>query len=209
MVNLGKDYEGKHNLYRLKVVAVYKDIIELELPKENGKRPEIIARGELLILSFAGRSGLNKLDVRVKEVNEIRKKFAVVRQSQVRRIQRRKYVRIPLKKEVEYQRIVNIEDNFLPALILDISASGLKMRLKELNGVAMYQVLDLKLDKLSCAVNLLKGRVVRLEEKKDPDTGKPFYEVGIEFIDISAAQREKLIEWILSKQREFRRKGLL
>ena len=209
MVNIGKDHRGKQDLYRIKVLAVYKKVIELELPKREGKVPDIIAPEELLIISFAGRGGLNRLDIKVKEIKEIRKRFIASRESKIRRIQRRKYVRIPIKKEIKYQRIINIEDDFLKATILDVSASGLKMRLNQLNGVAMYQVLDLKLDNLSCDINLLKGRVVRLDEKKDPDTGKAFYDLGIEFIDISTAEQEKLIEWVLAKQREFRQKGVL
>lgn len=209
MVNVGKDHEGKEGLYRLKVMAVYKNKIELDLPMENGERPEMIGRGELLTISFAARSGLNKLDVKVKQVNEMRKIFSVMPQGEIQRIQRRRYVRISLKKEIKYQRIVNEEDDFIEAMMIDISASGLKMRINELNGVAMYQVLDLKLHNLSFDINCLKGRVVRLKEKKDPATGKSFYDLAVEFIDITSAEREKLIEWVLSKQRELRQNGLL
>ncbi|MGM0370173.1 MAG: flagellar brake protein [Bacillota bacterium] len=209
MVNIGKDYSGKQDLYRVRVLAVYKDTIELELPKSEGEKPEIIERGELLTLSFAGRSALNTLNIKIKDINEHRKRFSVVRKSQLQTIQRRKYVRISLVKEIEYQRIVNVEDNFSTATMLDISASGLGMRLKELNGVAMYQVLDLRFTNLACDIYQIKGRVVRLNEEEDPDTGKEFYNIGVEFINLTNQQREKLIEWVLSKQREMRRKGLL
>ncbi|MBM7555809.1 flagellar brake protein [Halanaerobacter jeridensis] len=208
-VTIGKDYNNNTNLYRVRVLAVYKKMIELELPKKDGQKPDIIEQGELLTISFAGQAGLNRLDVKVKRVKEYRKKFIVTRKSKIRRIQRRKYVRLPLRKEIEYQRIINIEDNFLSAMMLDISASGLKIRLEELNGVAMYQVLDLKLNNLSCGINLLKGRVVRLDEKEDPDPKKPFYDLGVEFIDISVTEQEKLIEWVLFKQRQLRQKGVL
>lgn len=118
------------------------------------------------------------------------------------RIQRRDYFRLELDGIVELQQEKKDGSvNKKEVKLVDISGGGLQIKTKfNLEAGNKIKISFKKLLKLD---NLIKGKIVR-KSKEDFEV----YKYGIEFIDISDSDREKIIQWIFNLQRKLRKKGL-
>lgn len=121
------------------------------------------------------------------------------------KIQRRKYFRLDVKREVLYRRADKDwepkEEDFTETSTIDISGGGIKMVLKEElpNDIFLELMLDIP------AIEGVKiiSRTVRKYELPD---GKA---IGVEFLDINHRSRDALMGWLFDYQRKLRRKGLI
>lgn len=120
----------------------------------------------------------------------------------VTKIQRRNFFRVGLLKETQYKVITGVEEsniNNIPykdGLMVDLSAGGARIKIKESIGEDDLVLLNLKLNSIDFEI---KCEIVRLENTLDKEI---LY--GLKFIDILPGQAEKIIKElfeIVRKQR--------
>lgn len=116
----------------------------------------------------------------------------------VRRIQRRDYVRVNFIKAINYLSSKDIEkEKYKKALLLDLSGGGMKIKVDE-----KLDKNDLIFSKIIYDDSIIdvNGKVVRVEKTEDKE-----YICGINFSDIEERTREKIIRIVfkvMRKQRE-------
>ncbi|GAB6167684.1 flagellar brake domain-containing protein [Clostridium carnis] len=121
----------------------------------------------------------------------------------IRKIQRRDYVRVNVVQVINYIKEESLirdfqkEEKFNPALLLDLSGGGMKIKIKEdiSYGDSIVGNLIYQNEKI-----IIRGKIVRKEKTEDNR-----YICGIKFCDIDNGTREKIIKTvftIMRKQRE-------
>lgn len=122
----------------------------------------------------------------------------------VKRIQRRDYFRLEVSGAVDlYQKESPTAEaeKIAAAELLDISGGGIKIELEE--NFAADQILHVHLKNILDKKKLIKSSIVRKTK-----VNAELYNYGLEFIDISDALREDIIQWIFAYQRKNRQRGL-
>jgi c-di-GMP-binding flagellar brake protein YcgR len=121
--------------------------------------------------------------------------------TEVFKVQRRRFVRIPIVCIIEYAKLEeSLKYKALKAVMVDLSGGGMRVKLSEQVNLG---------DKLKAAIPIgadlleVKGEVVRIE--KDADDKRNI--CGISFVDLEDRVREKIIRHIFQKMREQMRKG--
>ncbi|MFL0246763.1 flagellar brake protein [Candidatus Clostridium stratigraminis] len=121
---------------------------------------------------------------------------------EVVKIQRRRFVRVPLICDIEYfmERTKSVSLKPFKAIMIDLSGGGMKIKLSEEVKLGSKIVTHIPLgnEKL-----ILKGEVVRID--KDEDKKKSI--CGVSFTDLDERKREKLIRFIFKVMREQMNKG--
>lgn len=121
------------------------------------------------------------------------------------KIQRRKYFRLEVKRNVYYRRVDKNwepkDEEFTKSSTIDISGGGIKMVLNEdlPNNIFLELMLDIP------AIEDVKIISETIRKYELPD-GKA---VGIEFLDINYRSRDALMGWLFDYQRKLRKKGLI
>lgn len=120
----------------------------------------------------------------------------------VRKIQRRNFFRVGLVSPIEYKKITNIDVEeidsvpYKDALMVDLSAGGLKLKTKDDINKDDLLLINMKVKELQVE---LKCDIVRIENT--PDKEKL---CGLRFLDITAAQSEKIIQELFEIMRKQR-----
>lgn len=121
------------------------------------------------------------------------------------RVQRRTFFRLSCLQDVEYRMFQKLEDTergeFRKTITRDISGGGLCLLTEERPNYGWYLEGILHVEREIRFV----GRIVRVINVHDK--GKFNYEVGVEFVDITNSDREKLIGYIFDSQRKLLKKG--
>lgn len=120
---------------------------------------------------------------------------------EVFKVQRRKFVRVPIVCTIEYSKIeASLKYNSLKAIMVDLSGGGMRIKLSDsVNlGDKLKAVIPLGTDQIE-----VKGEVVRVEKELE---GKRNI-CGISFIDLDERTREKLIKIIFQVMRDQMKKG--
>ncbi|GAB6137541.1 flagellar brake protein [Halanaerobaculum tunisiense] len=193
--------------YEAEIVKLEGEAIKLNLLDAELDNLESVTPGNTLVLSFVGQSALYKLNVVVDKTTEC---FLVVtRDSGLERIQRRKYVRVPVHKKIHYSLLSASQNQLKEAVVMDISGGGLQMKVDDFSKYDLDQVLKLQLDSFDFSFNIINGQVIRVSEEEEPDLDKKVYQLGVEFIGASKQRQEEIISWVFEKQRELRQKGII
>ncbi|HBQ86553.1 MAG TPA: hypothetical protein DER33_00415 [Syntrophomonas sp.] len=119
------------------------------------------------------------------------------------KIQRRNYMRLPIKLE-SYFRVVGDESDFKKAETLNISGGGALIITEE--AIEEGQNIEFELYIPNRNPFFCLAKVVRLLERGTEKGGKN--KAAIEYCDIAESKRDKIINYIFEKQREWIRKGL-
>lgn len=129
--------------------------------------------------------------------------FVLELPDEVRRVQRRNYVRVPAFFPVTYS-IVNRQglSDVKKADMLDLSGGGMRFRTKE--AVEYNEILYVYL-RLPTGELQTPARVRRVEKTDDEKA----YIVSVEFYEISERERDKIIRCVFDIQRAMRKKGLI
>lgn len=129
--------------------------------------------------------------------------LAIKRPDKFVKIQRRNFMRLSVKLEV-YFRVMGDESDFKKGETLDISGGGILFLTEE--AIEEGQILEVELYLPRRKPFFCRAKVVRLLEraKKKGDKNK----VALEYYEINEAKRDKVINYIFEKQREWIRKGL-
>lgn len=110
----------------------------------------------------------------------------------VTKIQRRNFFRVGLLQEMQYKIITDIEENdidnipYKNCLMIDLSAGGAKLKIKELIKENDLILINLKLNSIDFEV---KCEIVRIENAPDKQIL-----CALKFIDILPGQAEKIIK---------------
>lgn len=213
-------------------------LIEIEVPKGNineGKYntriEDIIEEGILIAMPiFQGRLILLTPDneiilwimkdsaayaCRCKVIKRLKEPIPLILLStpvKIDKIQRRKFYRldakIPLNLAIinETQNIETENLSFIDIHTIDISGGGLSFIYKK-EFIPKGQKVIIKLNIVNEEL-IFFGKIVWV---KEPDNlinqDKNLY--GIEYLNISEKTRDKIIQWIFTRQMELRRKGLI
>jgi c-di-GMP-binding flagellar brake protein YcgR len=119
------------------------------------------------------------------------------------KIQRRNYMRLPIKLE-SYFRLVGDESDFKKAETLNISGGGALIITEE--AIEEGQNIEFELYIPNRKPFFCLAKVVRLLERGTEKGGRN--KAAIEYYDITESKRDKIINYIFEKQREWIRKGL-
>lgn len=127
----------------------------------------------------------------------------VEKPSELIKIQRRSYVRLPVNLDVTFTILPDEVEH--KGITLDISAGGVLLQTK--TKLEKGQVLNFKLNLPKREAILCKARVLRIlhKAKKETENNK----VAIEFVNINESKKDKIFNYIFEKQREWIQKGLL
>ncbi|MCD6450157.1 MAG: PilZ domain-containing protein [Thermotogaceae bacterium] len=121
----------------------------------------------------------------------------------VRRVQRRRFNRLPVRLIGKYRK--EYEDVYHTFSTIDFSAGGMLMVVEEelKLGDKIFVTMKLKPD-----LELVEHpAVVRREAGMDKTTLQRFY--GVEFQEIDMNLEKKLVRFVMEKEIEFRKKGII
>lgn len=128
--------------------------------------------------------------------------FVLEMPAEIKRIQRRNFVRVPAFYPVSYQRVdrQGLSDE-KKADMLDLSGGGMKFLTREAmdKNSLLYAHLFLPSGEFTTPAKVC--RVVKQEELKR-------WEVSVEFYDIRERERDRIIRCVFDLQRQMRKKGL-
>ncbi len=168
------------------------------LPKGTRAYVKVIDKGSLYV--FQGTvlwSGKSKEDGFPSTIITIPEK--------VRRVQRRRFNRIPLKLVGRYRR--DGEEDYYTFFSVDFSAGGMLIMVRETLKVDEKIFLTVKLKPDLELVE--QPAIVRREGGTREVDGQIFRLYGIEFLDVNLSLEKKLVRFVMEKEIEYRKKGIL
>lgn len=194
------EYEGKYKTQvdevgekRVSVLAPYQE--REVVPLREGTRVEIVFWDD--VASYAMETVIEQ---RIAVPVPI---FVLKLPDDIRRIQRRNFVRVDAFYPVSFQVVLKTGlSDWLKGSMLDLSGGGMRFQTRE------------KLDRSSIIYSYLKlptgeiktpARVCRVQPIED--TKK--YSVSVDFYQISERDRDSIIRCVFDIQREMRKKGLV
>jgi c-di-GMP-binding flagellar brake protein YcgR len=195
-----------------------------------------LARGTLLDVFFASNE-LTAYSFSSEIIGKIAQpvpSFIISYPKRIQKIQRRQYFRVPVIRTLKYRVIEKEEAGQIKSdFVLELNEEG------DLSGALKYQIVDregISEEKNGFMLNLsgggllfnadealplqadillrakigaddmeILGRIIRCEQEEDRD----FYQVSVEFRQMSEKTRDKIIRYVFEIQREMRRRGLL
>jgi c-di-GMP-binding flagellar brake protein YcgR len=213
-------YSGE---YLSETTKITDEFIQVTLPIEKeqliplsvGSKIEVIFTNSSAQYKFESKVLSRKIENKIGTCN-------LERPDKIYKIQRRGFLRVPIKLTVEYRKLIlddktESKDNFLglnydeskqvefkKALTQNVSGGGLLLTVNEF--ITAYSFIELKLDVENLSFETLIGEVVRIDEIPD---SKDKIGVGVKFINISQSKQDEIVQWVLQKQLELHRKGLL
>jgi len=201
-VNEG-DYQG---YYPSRIEEVLDDSLILGLPF-IGMVPVPIRAGERISVFSSTRDAVYRVDGDVikRQLEPIPLLCMVIR-SDIVRVQRRSFVRIPVVLNVTYK--LKNSDRIYTTYTKDISGGGIKIILPEIlkidDTIQMRIELPPPEDPVDC-----EGRIVWID-KEERQMGNKLEEIlyaGVRFTVIEDKNRERLIRFLFNYQRDLIKKG--
>lgn len=113
--------------------------------------------------------------------------------------QRRRYMRVPVCLDVEYQEVSN-QQPAAKTKTIDVSGGGIKAIFPEQKKIGTFLNLTIQLSGPEDLVHA-QGIVAWIGEQKSP-SGKPIYEAGIQFTQIDLESRQKVISFVYDVLRD-------
>ena len=127
----------------------------------------------------------------------------IAKPKEIKKIQRRKYVRVPTISTVKYKNIKNEprtnpaivkDDEYLKAVLLDLSGGGMRIKVSEEIKLNDFLLVSLTVNKEEI---LIVGQAKRII--KDDD-GR--FDCGLSFEFLDSSTRERIIKFIFQLMRE-------
>lgn len=181
-------------VYKALIIDIQDDFLRINLPVNDGDYLMLHSGEKIEMNSYLDEDRCYNFSSEVisrgKEGNIIYFKISIP--FDIRKIQRRNFFRVGLVTTIEYKIITNIHEEdydnipYKEALMVDLSAGGLKLKVKDEIKKEDLLLINMKLSKLQTE---LKCDIVRIENT--PDKEKL---CGLRFIDIISDQSEKIIQ---------------
>lgn len=199
-------YKGS---YPSRVEELPSNRITLAAPIKKGKIIPL-GRGDIITVYYWTQTAGYSFTTRVIKTGFRRiPTITVERPREMKRIQRRNYLRIPAILPITFSVLEDLEHvsrlEIYRGETIDISGGGVmfKSPIKLTEDVCLEMEITLP---RKGTVNV-GGRVVRIREKLGK-SGPEFF-VGVDFSVIDESDRDKIIGFVFQRQREMRRKGLI
>lgn len=193
--------------FRSLVKVVSGDRIFVELC-DNEANPADLIPGMAVRITYADSDATYSSSSEVLSINNgIPVLFTLGKLQDLKRIQRRDFVRMDVKLKVLCSLL---DDSMTPietfnATTLDISGGGIRFGCNVLLSIG--QILEAKVSLEDSQSVTGVGEVVRVLENSA--AAKFRYTVGLRFTAIKESDRDKIIKFIFNQQRKLRNKGLL
>ncbi|RNC29548.1 MAG: Flagellar brake protein YcgR [Candidatus Dichloromethanomonas elyunquensis] len=194
------EYKGK---YRTRIEEVGKRILSVGVPVVDGQfiplregtRLNVIFADELSAYSFSS-SIIKRIALPIPT-------FIIEFPNKIEKIQRRKFVRVPLIRSLKY-RIIEKEgiSDEKSGYMIDLSGGGLLFNAQE--NLPSKAIILLK-TLIGTGDMEIPGIVIRSQR----EDGKDLFKVSVQFYEISEKTRDKIIQYVFEIQREMRKKGLV
>ncbi len=195
---------SKENSY----VSNIQDIKDWELiisVPTRGTNPLALNNGDLIKVSFISDSSRYEFQTRVIgwRYDNI-PMYALALPEVCKRVQLRKFVRIPTVLEVMYAEVPDEGKcyEFIKSTSLDLSGGGIRLMLKKELPVGARLLLKINIPMKNGLEELeIMGRVVR----SLPDEDLKVFHAAVNFIDISRRQQDLIVRYTFTKMSEQRR----
>lgn len=193
-ITLVKELEGE---YKSNVVDIdtAKRILFLSIPSYKGRFVPI-PKGVRMTVNLFDRSSIYEFDTVSLGVIKRDNMYAipVPFPENVRKTERRKFVRIPLFLEGTFYLSNEPDAESYAFTTRNFSAGGLLMVTKKYLSVGDIIYIDLKLDN-ELSLNKQKSKVVRQDEPTDEG-----FMYGVQFLDLSANLEKLLVRFVFQKE---------
>ena len=193
--------------YKCNVQDLSEDYIAISVPMSTGQYIPL-PNGTIIDVIYYEEENLYKFKSSI-----IGRKFEnipiliISKPVEITKIQRRKYVRVPLMNTAKYKNLKNMpntkpssigESEYLKAILVDLSGGGMKVRVSEEIKMDDFILVDLTVNNENM---FLVGQAKRIV--KD-DEGRFLCGLSFEFLDNST--QERIISYIFKLMREQMRK---
>ncbi len=163
------------------------------------RQPMFLPQGTPVSVSYSDEQAYYELHSNVIRSYRTRPRMVLIEHvDSVAKVQRRRYLRIRALIPVRYRTEEGEEGK---GYTKDISGGGLLLRLPGKGDFAPEEMLKLSFQMENQTIQC-SAKVVRSEEEEDAHL------VGVEFYDISYADRKKIVRWCLSEQLRRAKSGL-
>lgn len=180
------------------------DSISISVPVKDGQYLTPYVGEVLEIMWYDGNGNVYKFKgkINARNIDNNIPLFVISKPYDIRKVQRRDYVRVKVIQMIEYIKgeigTENIiESIFSPGILLDLSGGGMKVKIKEKINRGDYLVAMLKYKEIEI---LTRGKIVRVDKTDDNK-----YICGVNFDELDNNTREQVIKMvfaIMRKQRE-------
>lgn len=202
VINSRVDIMLDKRVYKTVIQDVAKDGFLISIPISEGEYLILNQHEEVELYNYVDDLSLYKLNCNIigKVIDNNIPLYKISLPKDIKKIQRRNYVRVNMLHPIKYVKgeVNNIKENeMLPALLLDLSGGGMRIKLRE--ELYIGDIISAQLNSEELAINV-KGKVVRKEKSND---GRFIY--GISFWQLDNISREDIIRnvfKIMRKQRE-------
>lgn len=202
VINSRVDIMMDKRVYKTVIQDVVKDGFLISIPISEGEYLILNQHEEVELYNYVDDLSLYKLNCNIigKVIDNNIPLYKISLPKDIKKIQRRNYVRVNMLHPIKYVKgeVNNIKDSeMLPALLLDLSGGGMRIKLRE--ELYTGDIISAQLNSEELAINA-KGKVVRKEKSND---GRFIY--GISFWQLDNISREDIIRnvfKIMRKQRE-------
>ena len=191
-----------HGRYRTRIEEVGKAIITIGVPFANGQYLPLREGTKIEVVFVDSILAYKFKSVLLKRYFAPVPTFVIEYPKFISKIQRRKYVRIPLVSQIKYQLIerggLSEEKS---GYLIDLSGGGLRFTSEEQfepNDLILVTIKTYN-EEINLPIKVI--RIVREENKT--------YKISAEYQEMSEKVRDKIIAYIFEVQRELRRKGLM
>lgn len=202
IINSKVEISWNDGYYKSNIENVDDNDIYISIPIKDGQYIPL-RRGEQVEVIYYYNNDIYKFYtvVRDRKVDQI-PLILLAHPKEVFKIQRRKFVRVPIVCNIEYSKLENQSNaKLLKAMMIDLSGGGMRIKLNEEISLGNKIVAYIPVSKEQL---ILKGEVVRIE--KDEDRKRNL--CGVNFLELDERNREKLIRFIFQIMREQMKKGI-
>lgn len=211
IINSKVEISWNDGYYKSSIEDVDGNLIAISIPIKDGEYLPL-NKGEKIDIIYFYLNDIYKFQTMV--VNRKADRIPLLQidyPKEVFKIQRRKFVRVPIICSINYERLSEVSDAsrvkfsneskpIFKATMVDLSGGGAKIRLKETVKSGDILIVHVPMEKETIT---LKGEVTRVEKSYDNRLNT----CGIEFSDLDERTREKLIRIVFQIMREQMKKG--
>lgn len=195
----------EENIYKSTVQDITENEILISIPVSDGSYLTLKDGDEIEQIFYDDKGNVfaYKTNVLGRYVEKGIPFYRLSKPYDIKKIQRRDYVRVNIAQIINYIRETDLEkdikgeERYENALLLDLSGGGMRIKVKEKLSLKDSIILNLTYENEEIVV---KGKVIRIEKTDDKR-----YIYGVIFMDIDNLTREKIIKTvftIMRKQRE-------
>ena len=184
-------------IYKSKIQDVEEDSISIYLPGSEGRYLPLEIGEETEIVYYGERDKVYSFKCKVvkRSADGAVRLLTLGKPYDIERIQRRNFVRVSYVESVQYGVSEESSDVvYKKATLLDLSGGGLKFRTAD--KLQKEELITLRL-KYQDNELFMKSKIVRRNRNDSGD-----YTYGVEFIDISEMNREKIIRLVFQIMRK-------